>query len=132
MFESADDGTLFIDEVDEIPMAVQGRLLRALESGTFRRVGGREPLKSDVRIISATSRNLLQMVAAGEFRSDLYYRLAGIKITMPPLRERASDIPALAETLLKRMDSKAGKAYSLNAAATKNWRVTAFRATCRR
>lgn len=119
MFESADDGTLFIDEVDEIPMAVQGRLLRALESGTFRRVGGREPLKADVRIVSATSRNLLQMVAAGEFRSDLYYRLAGIKITIPPLRERASDIPALAEALLKHMDSKAGKAYRLNAAAMK-------------
>ena len=118
-FESADGGTLFIDEVDEIPMAVQGRLLRALESGTFRRVGGRETLKADVRIVSATSRNLLQMVEAGEFRADLYYRLAGIKITIPPLRERASDIPALAVALLKHMDSKAGKAYCLNEAATK-------------
>jgi len=117
MFESADGGTLFIDEVDEIPIAIQGRLLRALESGTFRRVGGRETLKADVRIVSATSRNLLQMVEAGEFRADLYYRLAGIKITIPPLRERASDIPALAEALLKRMDTKGGKAYSLNKAA---------------
>ena len=117
LFESADGGTLFIDEVDEIPMTVQGRLLRALESGSFRRIGGRETLKADVRIVSATSKNLLKMVEDGKFRADLYYRLAGIKIKIPPLRERSSDIPALANTLLKRLDTTGNMQYSINEAA---------------
>ncbi len=117
LFESADGGTLFIDEVDEIPMIVQGRLLRALESGSFRRIGGRETLKADVRIVSATSKNLLKMVEDGKFRADLYYRLAGIKVKIPPLRERSSDIPALANTLLKRLDTTGNKQYSINEAA---------------
>ena len=119
LFESADGGTLFIDEADELPMSVQGRLLRALESGTFRRVGGREMLNANVRVISSTSRDLLKMVEDGEFRADLYYRLAGIKVTIPPLRDRKTDIPALAKALLNRMDQKGGKAYVLNPAAEK-------------
>ena len=117
MFESADGGTLFIDDVDEIPMTVQGRLLRALESGSFRRIGGRETLNADVRIVSATSKNLLKMVEDGKFRADLYYRLAGIKIKIPPLRDRSSDIPALANELLKRLDTTGNKQYSINEAA---------------
>ena len=117
MFESADGGTLFIDDVDEIPMTVQGRLLRALESGSFRRIGGRETLNADVRIVSATSKNLLKMVEDGKFRADLYYRLAGIKIKIPPLRDRSSDIPALANELLKRMDTTGNKHYSINETA---------------
>jgi PAS domain S-box-containing protein len=117
MFESADGGTLFIDDVDELPMTVQGRLLRALESGSFRRIGGRETLNADVRIVSATSKNLLKMVEDGKFRADLYYRLAGIKIKIPPLRDRPSDIPALANELLKRLDTTGNKQYSINEAA---------------
>jgi len=114
LFESADGGTLFIDEVSEIPLELQGRLLRALESGAFRRVGGRETLKADVRVVSCTNRDLIKMVEAGTFRADLYYRLAGIKIVIPPLRERTQDIPTLANTLIKRVDASHGHTFSIN------------------
>ncbi len=120
MFETADGGTLFLDEIGEIPLSVQTRLLQALESGSFRRVGGRETLKADVRIVSATSQNLLSLVEQGKFRADLYYRIAGIKVSIPPLRDRRSDIPALANALLKRLDTPSHIQYSISKEAMKS------------
>lgn len=101
LFELADGGSLFLDEVGEIPFAMQAKLLRVLETGEFRRVGGAVTLKADVRIISATNRNLLELAENGLYRLDLYYRMAGIDLRLPSLRERRSDIPALAEAMLK-------------------------------
>lgn len=109
LFELAHQGTLFLDEVAEIPLTLQAKLLRVLESGEFRRVGGTALLKTDVRVVSATNRDLLGLVDQRLFRQDLYYRLAGIEVTLPPLRERREDIPALAEALLERM-AKDGRA----------------------
>ena len=103
LFELADGGTLFLDEVAEIPLGLQAKLLRVLETGEFRRVGGTHTLKADVRLVSATNRKLLDEVDEKRFRLDLYYRLAGIDVTLPPLRERRDDIPALATLLLKRL-----------------------------
>ena len=103
LFEMADGGTLFLDEVAEIPLALQAKLLRVLESGEFRRVGGTTSLFADVRVISATNRHLLNRVDQGLFRQDLYYRLAGIDVVLPALRERREDIPALAEAILMRL-----------------------------
>lgn len=99
-FEQANGGTLFLDEIGDMPMQAQTRLLRALQSGSIRRVGGREEIKVDVRIIAATNRDLEPMIAASNFREDLYYRLNVVPITLPPLRERADDIPALARHFL--------------------------------
>jgi two-component system response regulator AtoC len=103
LFEVADGGTLFLDEVAEIPLGLQAKLLRVLETGEFRRVGGTHTLKADVRLVSATNRRLLDEVDEKRFRLDLYYRLAGIDVTLPTLRERRDDIPALATLLLKRL-----------------------------
>jgi len=103
LFELADGGTLFLDEVGEIPLSLQAKLLRVLETGEFRRVGGTQTLTANVRVVSATNRKLLDEVDAKRFRLDLYYRLAGIDVTLPPLRERAADLPALAAFLLKRL-----------------------------
>ena len=103
LLDEADTGTLFLDEIADIPLSIQGRLLSTIESGKYRRVGGREVLSSDLRIIGSTNRDLSAMVEAGTFRSDLYFRLAGITHRIPPLRERHEDIPALAEALLVRM-----------------------------
>lgn len=100
-FEQADGGTLFLDEIGDMPIEAQTRLLRALQSGRIRRVGGREEIAVDVRIVAATNRNLEPMIAAGLFREDLYYRLNVVPITLPPLRERADDIPALARHFLQ-------------------------------
>lgn len=99
-FELAADGTLFLDEVGEIPPANQVDFLRVLEEKTFRRLGGERPLPFDARIVAATNRVLHKMVAAAEFRADLYYRLNVIPVTLPPLRERVDDIPPLAEYFL--------------------------------
>jgi PAS domain S-box-containing protein len=101
LIESAENGTLFMDEIGEIPLALQGRLLRALETGYYRRLGGREDLYVDVRIICATHENLRLMVEQGTFRADLYYRIAGISITIPPLRERRGDIIPLVKAMLE-------------------------------
>ncbi len=103
LYELADGGTLFLDEVAEIPLTQQAKLLRVLETGEFRRVGGTATLRADVRIVAATNRNLLDWVDQGRFREDLYYRVAGIDLVLPALRERREDIPALAEALLARM-----------------------------
>jgi len=99
-FEQANGGTLFLDEIGDMPMQAQTRLLRALQSGTVRPVGGRDEIRVDVRIIAATNRDLQPMIAAGTFREDLYYRLNVVPITLPPLRERADDIPDLASHFL--------------------------------
>ncbi len=99
-FEQAAGGTLFLDEIGELPLAVQGKVLRVLEERTYERVGGGATLRSDARLIAATNRDLQAMVQASSFRSDLYFRLDVFPIQLPPLRERASDIPELAVHLL--------------------------------
>ena len=99
-FEQADGGTLFLDEIGDMPLDAQTRLLRAPQAGRFRRVGGRTEISVDVRIVAATNRNLEPMIAAGTFREDLYYRLNVVPITLPPLRERVDDIPALVRHFL--------------------------------
>lgn len=103
LFELADNGILFLDEIGDMPLFMQAKLLRVLESGEFRRIGGTETLSADVRLVSATNNNLLRKVHSGEFRQDLYYRIAGIDLRLPTLQERSSDIPALAEAMLKRI-----------------------------
>ena len=99
-FEQAAGGTLFLDEIGDMPMQAQTRLLRTLQSGRIRRVGGREEIAVDARIVAATNRDLVPMIAAGTFREDLYYRLNVVPITLPPLRERRDDIAALARHFL--------------------------------
>ncbi|MBB4613830.1 sigma-54-dependent transcriptional regulator [Novosphingobium taihuense] len=99
-FEQASGGTLFLDEIGDMPMQAQTRLLRALQSGRIRRVGGRDEITLDCRIVAATNRDLLPMIANGTFREDLYYRLAVVPIELPPLRERADDIEALSRHFL--------------------------------
>lgn len=107
-FEMSDHGTLFLDEVSELPLVLQSKLLRVLESGEFMRLGGHVAHKVDVRIISATNRDLREMVEMGKFRQDLFYRLNVIPITMPPLRERPEDILALADLYLQQCNRKFG------------------------
>ncbi|MGK5085926.1 sigma-54 dependent transcriptional regulator [Bdellovibrionota bacterium FG-2] len=109
LFETANGGTLFLDEIGELPLAMQVKLLRALQEKTIRKVGGTDDQKVDARIIAATNRNLESGVAKGTFREDLYYRLNVITIKSPPLRERAGDIPLLARTFLQRVAQKYNK-----------------------
>jgi transcriptional regulator with PAS, ATPase and Fis domain len=118
MFEQADGGTLFFNEICDLPQSLQGRLLRAMETGQFRRVGGRELLSADTRIICASSKDLRQLVANNNFRADLYYRIAGITCEIPSLHQRRTDIPELANALLQRMDSSDGPSYHLTDEAT--------------
>ena len=100
-FELADGGTIFLDEIGEIPLSTQVKLLRVLESRTFFRVGGTQPIKVNVRVIAATNRSLRDAVALGEFRDDLYYRLNVLNIYLPPLRERRGDIPILVRRFIR-------------------------------
>jgi DNA-binding NtrC family response regulator len=108
-FELADGGTLFLDEIGTLSAAVQSKLLRVLESREVERVGGRRTIPVDFRLISATNENLEARVAAGTFREDLYYRIHTVPISIPPLRERAGDIPLLAEHFLRRFCDRHGK-----------------------
>jgi DNA-binding NtrC family response regulator len=101
LFEVADKGTIFIDEIGEISPAIQSGLLRVLETGCFRRLGGVKDMKVDVRILAATNRDLMQAIKNGIFREDLFYRLNVVSITVPPLREHSSDIPSLVEHALQ-------------------------------
>ncbi|MHC4956159.1 MAG: sigma-54-dependent transcriptional regulator [Planctomycetota bacterium] len=109
-FELADGGTLFMDEIGEIPANVQVKLLRVLQEREVERVGGEEAIKIDVRLICATHRHLEEMVAAGTFREDLYYRIKVIVLHLPPLRERVEDIPDLAEHFRVRANERNGRA----------------------
>lgn len=103
LVEAARGGTLFLDELGEIPLPLQVKLLRLLETGTYRRVGSTELQRADIRLVSATHRQLKDQVASGAFRHDLYYRVNTFPIELPPLRERPEDIPLLAEALLARV-----------------------------
>jgi two-component system nitrogen regulation response regulator NtrX len=108
-FELADGGTLFLDEVGDMSLEAQAKVLRAIEVGEIERVGGQKVIKVDVRLISATNKNLKEEIKKGNFREDLYYRLNVIPIILPPLRERKEDIPLLAEHFLKGLSNEYGK-----------------------
>ena len=118
-FELANRGTIFFDEIGDIPAFVQAKLLRVLQEHEFERVGGEETIKVDVRLISATKDNLENLVANGKFREDLYFRLKVISIYLPPLRERREDIPFLVEEFLKRFNEKLKKNLTLSNEAVK-------------
>ncbi len=105
-FDLAEGGTLYLDDVDDIPLEHQAKLLRTIEEKVFERVGGSAPINADVRIIASTKRNLLEMIGEGAFREDLYYRLDVLRINIPSLRERLEDVPLLAEHLLRRIAGK--------------------------
>ena len=102
-FDLAEGGSLYLDDVDDIPLEQQSKLLRAIEEKVFERVGGTTAIQADVRIIASTKRNLLEKIGEGTFRQDLYYRLDVLRINVPPLRERLDDVPLLAEHLLARI-----------------------------
>jgi formate hydrogenlyase transcriptional activator len=108
-FELANNGTLFLDEIGEMPPDMQVKLLRAIQEREIERVGGQSPIRVNVRIVAATNRDLQQEVAAGRFRSDLYYRLNVFPIDMPPLRERVGDIPSLADHFINKLAANTGK-----------------------
>jgi DNA-binding NtrC family response regulator len=108
-FELADGGTLFLDEISEVDPAIQVKLLRVLEERKFERVGGRETLEVDIRLVAATNRNLRAMVEEGRFRSDLFFRLDVVNVTLPPLRERVEDLPLLCDHFLREFNVRNGK-----------------------
>jgi len=108
-FDLANGGSLLLDEIGEMPMALQAKLLRVLQEGEYQRLGGVETLHTDVRIISATNRNLEESVETGTFREDLYYRLAVFTVELPPLRNRTGDIPLLVDHFLRRAAAREGK-----------------------
>jgi DNA-binding NtrC family response regulator len=118
LFELADGGTLFLDEVGDMSPAMQKKLLRALQESVIRPVGGKDYIRVDVRIISATNKDLLEEVRRGNFREDLYYRLNVINLKLPPLRDRSDDIPALVEHFLSQLSREAGVEKSIAAAAS--------------
>lgn len=109
LFELADTGTIFLDEIGDMSLVLQAKLLRVLQDGEVLRVGGTKPVKVDVRVIAATNRNLKEMVQEKRFREDLYFRLNVVNIRIPPLRERGEDIPALAEHTIGQLNKRLGK-----------------------
>jgi transcriptional regulator with GAF, ATPase, and Fis domain len=108
-FELADGGTIFLDEIGELPLDLQSKLLRVIQDGEFERLGNPRTIKTDVRIITATNRNLEEEVSNGTFRADLFYRLNVFPITMPPLRQRKEDIPLLVNHFVAKFNKKIGK-----------------------
>jgi len=116
-FEQAEGGTLFLDEIGDMPLEAQTRLLRVLQQGEYTTVGGRTPIRTDVRIIAATNRDLRQLIGQGLFREDLYYRLNVVPLRLPPLRERAEDIPDLVRFFLRKAEGEGLPAKSLDAEA---------------
>jgi DNA-binding NtrC family response regulator len=117
LFEEADGGTLFLDEIAEMPAALQVKLLRALQSGEVRRLGATQAATIDVRVLAATNGDLATRITQGSFREDLFYRLNVIQVTLPPLRDRREDIPALAEHFLVRAAAKLARTLRLSPAA---------------
>jgi DNA-binding NtrC family response regulator len=109
LVETAAGGTLFLDEIGDVPLAMQVKLLRLIESGTFRRVGGLETLRADFRLVAATHKPLRKMIAEEKFREDLYYRISAFPIYLPALRERAVDIPLLVDSILRRSETRLGQ-----------------------
>jgi DNA-binding NtrC family response regulator len=109
LFELADRGTLYLDEIGDTSPAFQAKLLRAVEENEFQRVGGSKTLKTDVRIVAATNKNLEKEIAKGSFREDLFYRLCVVHLHLPPLRERRDDIPDLTDHFLKKLSGKMTK-----------------------
>ena len=103
LFQSANGGTLFLDEVADLPLSMQVKLLRAIQEKKVRPIGGQQEIAVDVRLLSATHKNLQKMVESGQFRQDLFYRINVIELSLPPLRERADDVLLLADSLLKRL-----------------------------
>jgi len=130
-FELADGGTLFLDEIADLPADIQPKLLRALQTGRFERLGGEQTIETKIRVIAATNRNMEQEVAAGRFREDLYYRLAVFPLRLPPLREREGDVLLLAEHFLARlrrdlaMPGLRFSAAALEEISTRPWRGNA-------
>ncbi|WP_461829537.1 sigma-54-dependent transcriptional regulator [Aquifex sp.] len=120
LVELANKGTLFLDEIGDMPVSVQSKLLRFVETKRFRRVGGLKDVEVDVRIISATNKNLEQLIIEGKFREDLYYRINTVELEIPPLRERKEDIPLLVEFFLKRFGKKISK-QALNELINYSW-----------
>ena len=116
-FEQAEGGTLFLDEIGDMPLEAQTRLLRVLQQGEYTTVGGRVPIKTDVRIVAATNRDLRQLIQQGLFREDLYYRLNVVPMRLPPLRERAEDIPDLVRHFLRRAEEEGLPAKHLDSEA---------------
>ena len=127
LFEVADGGSIFLDEIGDMDLRLQGKLLRALEEKAIRRVGGTQPIRINVRVIAATNRNLEEMVRQGRFREDLYYRLRVVPIHLPPLRERREDIPLLATAFVQEFNRQFGKsirgftARALDALTNYHW-----------
>jgi len=116
-FELADGGTLFLDEIGDTSLAFQVKLLRVLQEGEFERIGGMNTIKVDVRLVCATNRNLEEMVARGEFRADLYYRINVVSVRLPALRDRREDIPLLAREFLRRFDDEHRSSHELSPSA---------------
>src|SRR4029077_6654485 len=123
-FETADGGTLFLDEIGDMSVKTQAKVLRALEEQVVERVGGREPLKVDVRIIAASNRDLPSLIAAGGFREDLFYRLNVIPIEVPPMRARKEDAPALVEHFIRVFCAGNGKRLKTMAPAALTYFMT--------
>ena len=117
LFELASGGTLFLDEVGDLPLALQPKLLRALQEGRIRRVGGKQEIPIDLRLVAATHKDLRQLASAGQFREDLYFRLAAVEIRVPALAERGDDILLLAEEFLARLNRQHHKALAFSAGA---------------
>ena len=131
-FEQAEGGTLFLDEIGDMPLEAQTRLLRVLQQGEYTTVGGRTPIKTDVRIIAATNRDLRQLIQQGLFREDLYYRLNVVPLRLPPLRERVEDIPDLVRHFLRKAEDEGLPPKTLDNEALDMLRALSLAGQCAR